>query len=492
MTSNTLRPKRYFLGRNATTLLWIFGNVFLLLAGIALQDSQRFYWVMSVLGALQLLLALTTSVMCEGGLFTPLIIYQVVMYLFLFGQCLIWLFTEETTARNLIELYDNRLIVKAQIFTLGSMFFFHLGLFAQKRRTLKVAAPNKSAQLRASMFFIGILMLCVTIIPEIVFNVRLFALVQAHGYTGIYETTTGALMNAFLTLREFFFPAVVLVLCGDPKRRKWLRNALTGAILLDVIVGLYAGSRSDAMMQIISLVLILQILKTDGRKSGSGSVIKYALLFATLIIVANIVRVIRVMPNRDLFTFFEYLFNPDTNDSGNMVLDIMGEMGATMGTLLETMTLVPTSYGFLHGKSYLLALTWLLPGFLSNNAWQAASMNNWIDTVRYTGNGWGFSTTAEAYYNFGDYGILFFLLIGWVAGKLFRNLNRDYFVKNPVEFALSFILFNRLLIFSRIDFLSALPSIVYFYLCIKLAIYFVAYLIRTKGGNKCPKEKESP
>ena len=112
-----------------------------------------------------------------------------------------------------------------------------------------------------------------------------------------------------------------------------------------------------------------------------------------------------------------------------MIVGIMGELGGSMATLLETMILVPSNYGHLYGSSYLYALTWLIPGFLTNNVWQKASMNNWIDTVRYTGSGWGFSTTAEAYFNFGFAGVLVFIIVGLAVGKLFKGLDRSFFEK---------------------------------------------------------------
>jgi hypothetical protein len=332
------------------------------------------------------------------------------------------------------------------------------------------------------MYLSGILLLFITTIPEIVFNIRIFRIAQAYGYLGIYDIQASSLMQKFLNLREFFFPATILVLCGDTRDNKLLRNALVGAILLDVSVGLYVGSRSDALMQIVSLALVLQMVKPNQAKLKKREAIKYVLLFVVIIMAANVVGAIRVMPNRDISTFFEYLFEANTAEgSDNMVIAIMGELGGTMRTLLETMLLVPSDFNHLYGSSYLYALTWLIPGFLTNNIWLKASMNNWIDTVRYTGSGWGFSTTAEAYFNFGYAGVLVFLIVGFAVGKLFKGLGRDLFEKNPVEFALSFILFNRLLIFSRIDFLSSVPTVVYFYFGIKIFIHLIDYASRVKG-----------
>lgn len=470
------------MSRSMSNFLWIFGNIALLTVGLALSGIEKFYYVLAVIGAVQLLIAIYIDVKNEKSLFNPLVIYEVVMYLFLFGQCLMWVFTEDYSGRNIIDIYNKDLIVKGEIFTLISMFFFHIALFSTRNRTIKTVNNERILRLRAAMYLVGKLLLCVTIIPEIVYNVRIFTIAQSMGYGGIYTNQASGLLLIFLNLREFFFPAVILTLCGDNKNNKILRRILIAVIVLDVFVSLYVGSRSDAMMQILSLALILQVIKTDNIKPKKGTLFKFVILIFGLIMIANVVRVIRIMPNRSISVFFEYMFS-NKNNTDNMLVGIMGELGGSMATLLETMILVPSNYRHLYGSSYFYAITWILPGFLTNNVWEKASMNNWIDTVRYTGSGWGFSTTAEAYFNFGFAGVLVFIVIGFAVGKLFKGLNCDLFEKNPVEFALSFILFNRLLIFSRIDFLSTIPTIVYFYFCIKIVIYFIDYANRVKEGK---------
>lgn len=471
------------MSRSMSNFLWIFANLLFAIIGMAFMEYDKFYYLLALLGGLQLLLAIYIDVKSEKSLFNALVLYEVVMYLFLYGQCLMWIITEDYSGRNIIDRYNIDLIEKAQIFTLVSLFFFHLGLFAARPRNSKSLSEDRIAQLKSTMYFCGKVLFCITVIPEIVYNVRIFIIAQTFGYAGIYDVQTSTIMRVFLNLREFFFPAIVMLLCGDTKKNKLLRNIIVCIILSDALVSLYVGSRSDAMMQILSLVFILQTVNGNGEKTKKQVWLKYIILLVVLVITANVVRVIRIMPNRSISTFFEYLFvNKSEAGSDNMIVGLFGELGGTMATLLETMILVPASYNHLYGSSYLYALTWLLPGFITNNVWEKASMNNWIDTVRYTGSGWGFSTTAEAYFNFGYLGVLVFLLIGYVIGKLFKRLDRSYLERNPVEFALSFVLFNRLLIFSRIDFLSTLPSIVYFYFCLKIFIYLVDYVNRVKGG----------
>lgn len=471
------------MNKSMSNLIWILGNIIFLIIGIFFNDIDKFYFILAIIGCFQLMLALYIDIRSEKSIFNPLVVYEVVMYLFLFGQCLMWILTEDYSGRNIIDIYNKDLIEKAEIFTLISMFFFHIALFSTNSRRVKHITNNRSSQLRAAMFLCGKILLCITIIPEIIYNVRIFTIARNMGYMGIYTTQTNYFMQLILTIREFFFPAVILTLCGDRKNNRLLRNALVTVIILDAFISLYVGSRADAIMQIISLTLILQVIKKEKSKIEKSTIIKFFVLFFVLIIASNVVRIIRIMPNRDISTFFKYMFL-ELNVSDNMIVGIMGELGGTMATLLETMILVPSNYKYLFGSSYFYALTWLIPGFLTNNVWTKASMNNWIDTVRYTGSGWGFSTTAEAYFNFGFYGTLVFIIIGFAAGKLFKKLDYEFYCKNPVEFALSFIMFNRLLIFSRIDFLSTIPTIIYFYFFIKMFIYFIDYINRKKGVVK--------
>lgn len=466
------------MNKNTANFIWVFANIIFFTIGLACSEVNNFYLVLSVIGVLQLAIVLFIIIKMEKKLFSPIIIYEIVMYAFLFGQCLLWIITKEFNARSIIKIYSLEIIEKAEIFTLFCMFFFHFALFGTKERKKKILSESQINSILSSMYFCGIVFLCVSIVPEIVYNVRIFVIAQTLGYIGIYTTETSSVLQFFLNIREFFFPAVVLILCSGKLKNYVLRNILICFILADAIVNLYVGSRADAIMQIISFVLMYSIINEDKMKKKSA--IKYVVLFIVLILAANVVRIIRTIPGRSIGTFFEYLFSPNLLFSDNIFFELIAELGNTMSTLIETMLLVPSQYNYLYGTSYLYALTWILPGFITGNIWMKASMNSWLDTVRYTGSGWGFSTTAEAYFNFGNMGVLVFLIAGVAIAKLLKKLDRPFYQKNPIEFALSFILFNRVLIFSRIDFLSTLPSIVYFYFGIKLLVYFVDSLIKRK------------
>ena len=467
--------------RSKLNLLWILTNICFFIVGIIFIDSSNLYLVLSIIGAIQLIISVVIYIKQGEKLFSPMIVYVIVMYLFLFGQCLMWLITENYDGRNIIDIYSKSDIVKTQIFTLSSFFFFHLACINVKRKENKNnSLSNKKDIMYSAIRIAGIVLLCISIIPEIVYSIRVFMIGYTQGYIGIYENQAVGLFLKFLNLREFFFPAVVLIFVGDFNQSKFkiLKKALIIILILDILIGFYVGSRSDALMQCLGLLLLITTL--TNKVITKKTYFKYAIILLVLLSITNVVRNIRTESNKDISSFI----NAFSEKSGNgLIVETMGEMGGSMATCIETMNLVPEYFNYKYGTSYLYSFTWFLPNSLTNNLSAKASMNNWIDTVRYTGSGWGFSTTGEAYFNFGYYGVIIFLIFGIFAGKYFKGLNNDLLKNNPLELALSLILFSRLLIFSRIDFLSTLPSIIYFYVFVKLFVIIIYYFLNRERKN---------
>lgn len=466
------------MSKTKSNLLWIFSNLCFLIIGLIFFDSSKFYYCLSILGAAQMVLSIYIYNKQGERLFSPMIVYVIVMYLFLYGQCLMWLITENYDGRNIISIYSKTDIVKTQMFTLISLFFFHIACINVNRKKINNdKLVNKKEILLKSIKEVGLFLIIASIIPEIVFNIRLFIIGYTHGYMGIYENQATGLFLKFLNLREFFFPGLVLLFVGDSKQNnnKLLKKVIIVILMIDILIGFYVGSRADALMQCLGLMLLLTTLTS--KKFTKSTYIKYGLVFLVLLSITNVVRNIRTESNKTFSSFI----NAFSEKSGNGIfVETMGEMGGSMATCIETMNLVPKYFEYKYGTSYLYSFTWFLPESL--NLSDRASMNKWIDSVRYTGSGWGFSTTGEAYFNFGLFGPIIFIVFGLFAGKYFRNLNNNLLKENPLELALSFILFSRLLVFSRIDFLSTLPSIIYFYLLIKIFVLII-YNYNNRGRS---------
>ena len=463
--------------KNSINIIWIYVNLLFFIIGFIFYDNNNFYIILSLIGAIQLISSIIIYKKSGENLLSPLIIYVIVMYLFLFGQCLMWLITKNFDGRSIIQIYSKNEIIKAQIFTLFCFFFFHLACF-NVNNSYVVDNSSLNNKIYNAISMTGLFLLFFSFIPEIIYNVRLFIIAYTQGYMGIYSNQASGLFLKFLTLREFFFPSLVLIYVGDYKNNKliFIKKLLTFIIIIDVLIGFYVGSRADAIMQLLVLLLLKNTLSNNN--ISRISYVKYAIVLFALLSIINVVRVVRIESNK---TISSYINAIASNTHNGLITSTMGEMGGSMSTCIETMNLVPNYFPYKYGTSYLYSFTWLLPASISGDLIEKASMNNWIDSVRYTGSGWGFSTTGEAFYNFGYYGVFVFLIFGFFVGKFFKGLNHSLILKKPLELALSFILFSRLLIFSRIDFLSTLPSIFYFYICIKIiVILFYLYLNRWK------------
>ena len=459
-----------------TNTIWILTNLIFALVTYIFFDSNYLYKILSIIGLLQMLLSIYLYKKRGNQLFSLIIVYDVVMYLFLFGQCLMWILTENYTGRSIIEIYSKSIIIKTQIFTLSSIFLFHLA--SMNVTPKKIKKFDNRIILLESLKVVGYILLVISFIPEIIYNLHIFKAAYLNGYMGIYSNQVSSIFQKILNLREFFLPSVILIIVGDYKNNKAknLKKFLILIIVIDVMIAFYVGSRSDALMQILSIILLFSTLKSN--KNSKIAYVKYAVLLFILLIIVNIVRIVRIDSNKNVNSFVNAISN---YSESSLIVDTIGELGGTMSTCIETMLLVPSKYEFRHGTTYIYAFTWILPNYLTNNLSAQASMNNWLDTVRYTGSGWGFSTTAEAYINFGYFGIFMFLIFGFFAGKYFKGVDSELYYNNPGEFALSFIIFSKLLIFSRIDFLSTLPSILYYYLCIKILILLMFKYIKKRS-----------
>ena len=462
--------------RFAVNAVWVFLNTFMLVVGLLLSNSEELYLILSLFGLIQLLTVLILYRIMGEKLFGAITVYTVVMFLFLYGQCLMWLFSSNYSGRNIIDHYTKSQIVETQAFTLFSIFFFHLACLNTARKNIR---EKCNRNIYKALIVTGCILLVISIIPEIIFNIRLFTISYNSGYMGVYDNKATGLLLKFLNLREFFFPAVVLIVVGDSqeKKRRKLIWILIAILIFDMLTGLYVGSRGDALMQFLSLMLLKTSLSET--KTNIKNIIILAIIVSIVIVAINVVRVVRSQSNKSMDTYISAI---QASSKENIIIDTMGEMGGSMSTCIETMNLVPEKYPFKYGLSYILSFTWFLPEPL--NGINEASMNKWIDSVRYTGSGWGFSTTAEAYFNFGKMGVLLFLLFGAFAGRHFRGIDNQLLSENPLEFSLCFILLARLLVFSRIDFLSTLPTIIYFYVLLKLFIIYIQKKITTKGNDE--------
>ena len=193
-------------------------------------------------------------------------------------------------------------------------------------------------------------------------------------------------------------------------------------MLAEVIVALLVGGRSGAVMTVLGMLLAFHYFIRPIRKKDMivGAGVAY-LGMAVL----NAIAKFRNLMNRSLGDLVELT----VSSLGNAVGEILGELGWTLTSVCWTMGLVPSSYSYRYGMSYLASLTSWIPSFFFGSRanhpvviW--AHLAEWLKDALQKSYGPGFSMVAEAYINFGYIGFMMMAIEGFVIAKLLSKISQ--------------------------------------------------------------------
>jgi hypothetical protein len=210
-------------------------------------------------------------------------------------------------------------------------------------------------------------------------------------------------------------PMLLIMLASARGTAQRRLASIAGLVLVAFL--LFVGDRSNAIFFIASALFILNAAGVQVRRS----VLVGAVL--ALVVAGSAVRAIREfdVSSRETPTWAEQF-----RDSGPLAAIV--EMGTTVRPLLETLDLVPRSFGFRYGSSYIFAAATALPNLgatvreVSGNAAELPPAL-WVTAVTepatyQLGGGLGFSAIAEPYLNFGYAGVLvWFIALGYLLAK---------------------------------------------------------------------------
>jgi oligosaccharide repeat unit polymerase len=167
---------------------------------------------------------------------------------------------------------------------------------------------------------------------------------------------------------------------------------------------LFFGDRSDATMM---LVAFLWLYERSVKRIPRTSLVAGIAVLITLYPLIRINRALTGIERLSPSVWVEALSRTD-----NPVRSSIAEMGGSLGVLAHVINLVPDARPFDYGGSYFWAITSIFPnvsGGLHPSAQR--SLSTWlINTIDPSGaergGGAGFSFLAEAYLNFGWYGVV--------------------------------------------------------------------------------------
>lgn len=168
-------------------------------------------YVLSVICTIHLLLSLLSIRRMQGGrIFSPYFIVFMFLYIFSFGQFLMWTFgihyiAEMTVSRH-VQFIDSSTVVRIQIISLELASIFHWAvLMVARKYDYRI---NKRIEKNSTLAWLKILsipMLIVSWIINVYYSVVGFRQAAVSGYAALFEQNVPALIKY---LSYMFVPAV--------------------------------------------------------------------------------------------------------------------------------------------------------------------------------------------------------------------------------------------------------------------------------------------
>lgn len=433
--------------------------------------------MMGLIGIIQLIFSIISWWKQTGDALTPYVIFLIAAYIFTFGQSLLYVFDIVSTHWNLLSFCSPSRVYDAQKVTLIFLNFFHIGGLlscSQNSQTISCVVKNTDSELIylenqiCGIKLVGKIFLIISVIPFIIETVTIFHIAATLGYGGLYiqEAKIG-IFNIINILSQYFLPGLLCLLVVEGSKIK--RNIYIVIFILDVAFWMFVGGRSNGVIIAAILLMYFHICVRKIKFKQAAIVIVIGFFFISLL---SAVSDTRSNTKASFVTSFVENFG-----KADPFYDAISEMGGSMFPLIKTMTIVPEQQDYRYGSSYLWASTSVIPnlGFWDlHPAMKYANLNDWLQKTLRLNYGPGFSIIAEAYINFGDYGCLMMLLLGYIFGLIFNiDLENKY---SPLKLIMSLLFCYLIIKTVRNSFLATVRSLFYYILPIYL-------IVRYKGGK---------
>ena len=384
---------------------------------------------MGILGWVQFLLSILTYFCIYKVIICPYLIYLSLLFLFSFGQSLLYPINAVTESRDLLNTlilhFGYNDIFEAQCISLLFICGIHIGAILSSAlpqfKTPEIT-EDESKKWSDSIRLVGygiVIISCPSFIVNTIFNI---SAVNENGYNGIYESNAIGTAKILAWIGQFFIIGILCLLVAE-HRNKTRRMILFIIISIYILYGFFLGGRTPSMILFFILILYyhtaIHKLKFNIR---TLAVIVLGLVMATICVnVANS----RLESNRTLHSTITSVAPLAIDEP---IYDVVSEAGWSMFPLLASRYIIPIQQPYMNGRSYLFSFLTLIPNL---NFWDIhpakkyTVLGDWLQNELGMNYGPGFSTVAEAYVNFGLFGFFFCIIYGMFQNTIFLLMPRD-------------------------------------------------------------------
>ena len=405
------------------------------------------------------------------------IIFLVFIFLFCFGQVFLYSLGISPTKLYLFNWFGEKLVLKASIYFLLFSVFYMIGVYLNLNYdNMKIKTTNDeflNFAIRRFAYFL----LVISIVPF--FYILLPTLYNSIAYGYIYNFNNAIEVTGFNGyLSKFFIPSLFLLLYSY-RNDKTRFKVIISSLVMICIMYLIRGSKGSGLTIIVGIVVFYSnfIKKISGVK-----ILKIIPLLLIILFIIPLISNYRGSANKDLQSFSESI-SETINNSDNLFVNSISEMGGTMQAFIYTYKIVPSNYKFGYGKSYLSSFMMIIPSFIIGTSVfsENAALDTWLMKTCNLSFGPGYSIVAEVYYNFGWYGgLLFSILLGLFFTKMFHLKSKNE-TKMELLKLLSFIFLFNSMTKARFPFHETIRNVFY--------MYFIFYFIIINIYNKLVNQK---
>lgn len=323
--------------------------------------------------------------------------------------------------------------------------------------------------------YTGCILYVISFIPMMLSLKNQINIVSMGGYFAQYQQdiVTG-FQGGSAILSNFFIPANLFLYAGSIDNKK-LRRFTVITILFISVVKILLGNRSSGII----CILVLVFLRNRIYKPIKGKVI-VAIFVILFFVVSPIISEVRDYSSVDEKKAAVSLFK---SKNENLVVKAIDEMGGSIITVAYTFRLVPSYNEYKYGVTYLRAFSAIIPNLfwdihpavaeLTPSQWLIWSVD---PSVASAGGGLGYSYIAEAYLNFGYYGLIIIPFFLALMLTIIKRLEKKGEIGSIVTIA---IYLSYIVLIVRNDSMYMFRSMVWF--CI--FPYFIYWLFSKKNST---------
>lgn len=377
------------------------------------------------------IIELVTVMICwrkmTNEILSPFVMVILASILFGMGQIFGWAFKLDMDYLDLqtyIPAIGMHYVGDSLIYSLDGIILFILGgaisYTGKNRASINLEDTEKNEIDKIAIKTVSTLLLIVSI-PAFIINIwNVLPAVLTGGYSELYtELNSYSQAGQFIPLLAGWLPIALLMKYAlYNTTRKDYSNAAVIGIGVYIVINLFLGARSGAVMLALAFIITKQYLGTPFTKN---KVIPVGIAGYFGMGILNAVKDVRLMANRNLMSVLGAF------SLSSVIGSFLGELGWSMSSLSWTMRLLDNGSYYRHGESYLYAFTAIIPnlGFWTEHPAVKANLGHWMQSSLGRTTGLGYTFIAETYANFAWGGLIMMFIFGFILGKIMTSVTRD-------------------------------------------------------------------